>query len=826
MARPSRALSFHQAVILQTQVPVWWLLQLLHYSISFYKNGIDGDFLGILDHLVGNKKVVPDFLQQQGLPLDQANMLEGSVITTEGTLGSLEEALSEARINVSVTETAGGAGIPSATVRLLNLNDEISCDNCDPDFFPENLLVAENGEATFKLSGIPSVATEIDLLVTGVPGYVEMPATTQVVASANVTVEIVMAPAYKLTVEGAGDGAGTLTSSPDDISCSIDSTIDSGTCSADFATGTEVTLIAYPTEGSAFTAWSGGGCSGLGPTCTVTMDQAHTVTAFFALQCIDSNYSISPPEHSFTATGGAGSITMVAPSSCNWSASKSATWITIDSGSNGSGNGTVNYTVTANTETISRTTTITVAGKNHEVTQDPRPCVASDYSISPLSRPFTFGADTGTIDVAATSDCEWITSESASWITITSGASGNGNGTVSYTITANTSTSPRSAIITAAGRSHEVTQDPRPCVASDYAISPTSRSFTSDADTGTIDVVATSGCGWNASESANWITITSGSNGIGNGTVGYSVTVNTGASSRTAIITAAGNSHTVTQDPAPCTYSISPNSLSFDGRGGLGRVSVTTRSDCSWSSSGIPSWIAITSGDGSGSGDGEVTYWVYENTGTTTRSATITIAGNSHAVDQTPCTYSISSTNNSFPSSGGTGVIGVASTNRCAWNASENASWITITAVSNNDSGYADGEVAYTVSANTTSSIRTAIISVAGKSYTVTQGPVLVPPLLISPNDGSFLSSCTNAVWDFDWSNVQGATEYRFMLRAPNGNIVRDAIVSSSNYRHSYSPGEYGSGDWIWAVYSGNDFEEWHFSRRSEIWDFTIYCIY
>ena len=44
---------------------------------------------------------------------------------------------------------------------------------------------------------------------------------------------------------------------------------------------TEVTLTATPNGASAFTGWSGGGCSGTG-TCVVTMDQARSVTATFS----------------------------------------------------------------------------------------------------------------------------------------------------------------------------------------------------------------------------------------------------------------------------------------------------------------------------------------------------------------------------------------------------------------------------------------------------------------------------------------------------------------------------------------------------------------
>ena len=52
------------------------------------------------------------------------------------------------------------------------------------------------------------------------------------------------------------------------------------TCSASFASGTTVTLTARPAAGSAFTGWTGGGCSGTEP-CTVTVSAATTVTATF-----------------------------------------------------------------------------------------------------------------------------------------------------------------------------------------------------------------------------------------------------------------------------------------------------------------------------------------------------------------------------------------------------------------------------------------------------------------------------------------------------------------------------------------------------------------
>jgi hypothetical protein len=58
--------------------------------------------------------------------------------------------------------------------------------------------------------------------------------------------------------------------------------------------------------------------------------------------------SINPTNQSIAATGDAGSFAVTAPAGCNWTASSTATFLTITSGASGNGNGTVNFSVTAN----------------------------------------------------------------------------------------------------------------------------------------------------------------------------------------------------------------------------------------------------------------------------------------------------------------------------------------------------------------------------------------------------------------------------------------------------------------------------------------------
>ena len=91
---------------------------------------------------------------------------------------------------------------------------------------------------------------------------------------ASVQVFNYTAPAlFTLSVSKTGSGTGTVTSSPAGINCGSE-------CSAEYESGTEVTLSASEDPGSLFTGWSGA-CSGSGE-CKVTMSEAKSVSANFA----------------------------------------------------------------------------------------------------------------------------------------------------------------------------------------------------------------------------------------------------------------------------------------------------------------------------------------------------------------------------------------------------------------------------------------------------------------------------------------------------------------------------------------------------------------
>jgi uncharacterized protein (TIGR03437 family) len=82
-----------------------------------------------------------------------------------------------------------------------------------------------------------------------------------------------------------------------------------------------------------------------------------------------------------------------------------------------------------------------------------------------------------------------------------------------------------------------------------------------------------------------------------------------------------------------CAYSISPSSVQVPAGGGNVTVTIQTTAACSWTVTGLPSWITIP-GTSSGTGPGTVTLAVAPNTSSAALSATLSIAGVSFAVTQ------------------------------------------------------------------------------------------------------------------------------------------------------------------------------------------------
>lgn len=131
------------------------------------------------------------------------------------------------------------------------------------------------------------------------------------------------------------------------------------------------------------------------------------------------------------------SLTVASPV-CDWNAFTTDSWITLTSGISGIGNGTVAYSVAANSAASARTGTIIIADLTFTVMQS----AACSYSISPARQVFPSSGGSAAIEVTAQDSCGWAARTDNSWITINSGP-GTGNGLVDYSVAVNNTGSNR-----------------------------------------------------------------------------------------------------------------------------------------------------------------------------------------------------------------------------------------------------------------------------------------------------------------------------------------------------------------------------------------------
>ena len=80
-------------------------------------------------------------------------------------------------------------------------------------------------------------------------------------------------------------------------------------------------------------------------------------------------YSISPTGAQVSRSASTGTVSVTTQTGCAWTASSSASWLTITSASSRSGSGTVSYSVATNTGTNPRTASSTFARNVFSVTQ-------------------------------------------------------------------------------------------------------------------------------------------------------------------------------------------------------------------------------------------------------------------------------------------------------------------------------------------------------------------------------------------------------------------------------------------------------------------------
>ena len=416
------------------------------------------------------------------------------------------------------------------------------------------------------------------------------------------------------------------------------------------------------------------------------------------------------------ADGGTGTVTVTTSPECPWTVSTGVNWLSGLSPASGQGSGTVEFGVAPNPLPAVRDGDIVVNEHRLRVSQQAAPC---RFEVRPGSLALDSDGGSREVAVATATACSWTVVADAGWISFTTPVTGSGDGTVSVSIAPNVGGEQRNGTITLGDQKLTVAQAAAG-LSCTYTIGVTADvAIAASGGTGVVAVSTGAGCAWTVSSNVAWITVTSGASGTGNGAVEFSVAANTGGT-RAGVITMAGRAFTVTQAAAaiPCTYAISPTSDTATALGGTGTVGVTPGNGCNWTASSNANWLIVTSG-ASGTGNGAVAFSVAANPGAA-RAATITVAGRTFTVTQATlvCSYTINPTSVDIPATPGTGTVTVSTNAGCAWTASSNANWITVTSGA---SGTGSGTVGFSVAQNTGKKDRTGTVTIAGRTFTITQ---------------------------------------------------------------------------------------------------------
>lgn len=366
-------------------------------------------------------------------------------------------------------------------------------------------------------------------------------------------------------------------------------------------------------------------------------------------------------------------------------------------------------------------------GSESAVTTVPTPLkcqvtlAASTSSIAP-------DGGTGTVTVTTAPECPWDASTAANWLFGLSPTSGQGTSTVEFQVAPNTLPSIREGEIVVNDNRVRVSQQAAPCR---FELRPDSLTVDAKGETREVAVSTLSGCSWSIATDASWISFTTRASGTGAETVRVSIAPNPANEPRIGTIMLGDRRSTVAQAgaagtpaipvvPGPaCTYLVGPSNATIPASGGTATVAVSARTGCAWTASSGTGWVTVTSG-ATGSGNGSLTFSAAANTGGA-RTGTVTIAGQTFTVTQAAasvsCSYSISPTSVSIKGAA-SGSVAVSAGGGCAWTASSNVDWITVTSGA---SGTGSGSVAYSAAEPPNKKERIGTVTIAGHTLTIKQ---------------------------------------------------------------------------------------------------------
>jgi hypothetical protein len=228
--------------------------------------------------------------------------------------------------------------------------------------------------------------------------------------------------------------------------------------------------------------------------------------------------SVTPPNQNVTPPPGTTAFTVT--SNTNWTVTSDASWCVPTA--SGSGNGSINAVYSENTTIYPRVANLTVivTGLSPVMVTVTQAGLPPMLNVTPSNQ--DAGSPAGTVNFTVTSNTDWTVSCNVTWCNVT--VYGTGNGPLTAIYEENLSVSPRIAVITvtAAGLSPVQVTLTQSGAAPILMVQPSNQNVTSES--GTTDFTVISNTGWTTSCDAIWCVPTPA--GSGNGTITAYFTTN------------------------------------------------------------------------------------------------------------------------------------------------------------------------------------------------------------------------------------------------------------------------------------------------------------
>ena len=583
-----------------------------------------------------------------------------------------------------------------------------------------------------------------------------------------------------------------------------------------FKTGPTLTSSVYGFYGS-FSAWctqswlhkSGSLENGLGSKVTITVDPNNTVYERTGKVSVSGRYTstlnsgtsynvtiyctVTQEGHPATATvdeasfgvhGGTANVSVVTQNGVSWNVdsieyASSQDWITTNV-SGGTGSKSVAFSVKPNYLGQQRSANIVVAGVTNMLCQAGHVAFSGSVDAVTSSMTIPYWAEANNPVTLTIDGVSVLTATNCGTYVWQPKALGLHELCYSYNGTAVTNRFRVAKLVFAEQEA------PNPPSEEDgsMTIGSESRSFTAS---GGSYAFATSGTGtWTATTSADWITIASALSSRDVGLpVAYKVLANENAESRVGYVYVNGHVHTVSQ--AGVGGSLNASSMDFDALGGDGVIEVTVTGQSNWQVKSNSDWMWMDSTSGCGSGT--VVYHVVPWNEVSTRSGSITVAGETYIVNQTGRLMRLSS-NDESPDYGSHVLdIQVSALSFVEWEITPNNSWISVV---DGGGGHGGDNVAVAIAENPSYLSRVGTVQIGSEIVTITQagrpGAALVfsidPELAVASVGGANGLVTIYATPDLPWTASSAANWITIapsrIVGSGNGNVVYSVTPNST----------------------------------------------